>query len=169
VQRRDEPVSNKVSSDISELYVHRSRDERMELLRVTETTTIAEAVGLEEGEVVWIEETEEELQVTLTLAEAGIQHRDHVHVNRCRTADVKVIYNGTPKERDFAPPVRVERVREWAVSKNGFDIDPVDAADLFLVIAGTTVKVDLKDHVGSYVGANCKVSFELISKPKTEG
>lgn len=158
-----------MSKPISELYVHRPRDERIALVPVTETMTVAEAVGLEHGEIVWIEETEEELQVTLTLVEAGIHHRGHVHVNRCRKADVNVTYNGTPKEHSFAPAVKVERVREWALSKKGFDIDPVDAADLFLVIGGTTIKVDLKDHVGSFVGADCEVVFDLISKPKTEG
>jgi hypothetical protein len=158
-----------MSNQISELYIHRPRDERMELVTVTETMTVAEAVGVEDGEAVWVEETEEQLQVTLTLVEAGIHHRGHVHVNRCHKVDVKVTYNGTPKAHSFAPAVKVERVREWALSKKGFDIDPVDAAELFLVIGGTTVKVDLKDHVGSFVGADCDVSFDLISKPKTEG
>ena len=158
-----------MSEQISELYVHRRRDERMELVTVTETMTVAEAVGLEHGEFVWIEEAEEELEVTLSLVEAGFHHRCHVHVNRCRKADVKVTYNGTPKEHGFAAAVKVERVREWALSKKGFDIDPVDAAELFLVIGGTTTKVDLKEHIGSFVGADCQVSFDLISKPKTEG
>jgi len=158
-----------MTDKITELYVHRPRDERMELVTVTETMTIAKAVKLEDGEAVWIEETEEELQVTLTLVEAGVHHRGHLHVNRCRKADVKVIYNGTPKEHHFPPAARMERVRDWAVSKKGFDIEPVDAAELFLVIGGTTVKVDLKDHVGSFVGTNCEASLDLISKPKTEG
>ena len=158
-----------MSKQISELYVHRARDDRMQLMTVAENMTVAEAVGLEDGEAVWAEESEEELEVTMTLATAGIHHRGHVHVNRCRKAEVKVIYNGTPKAHGFAPAVKVERVREWVLSKKGFDIDPVDAAELILVLGGTTTKVDLKDHVGSFVGASCEVTFDLISKPKTEG
>jgi hypothetical protein len=158
-----------MSTQISELYVHRPGAERMELVTVTESMTVAEAVGLEAGEAVWIEEAEEELLASLPLVDVGISHRGHVHVNRCRKVNVSMTYNGTRKEHTFAPATKVERVRKWALSKKGFGIDPVDAAELLLVLGGTTTKIDLKDHIGSFVGAGCAVSLDLISKPKTEG
>lgn len=158
-----------MSEQISELYIHRCGEKRIELVTVTETMTVAEAVRLEDGEFVWVEEADEELQVSVTLVEAGIPHRGHVHVNRCRKIEVTVAYNGTSKEHTFAPAAKVARVRKWALSKQGFDLTPTDAADLVLVFAGTTVKPDLTDHVGSFVSDDCKVAFDLVPKPRTEG
>lgn len=158
-----------MSEQITELYVHRPRKEPMALVTVTETMTVAEAVGMEDGEFVWIEEVEAEVVVTLTLLEAGIRHRGHVHVNRCRTADVTVTYNGDTKKKTFAAAAHVKRVREWALSKNAFDLTPTDAADYELVLAGTTMRPDLAEHVGSYVGEDCAVAFDLVPKPRTAG
>lgn len=158
-----------MSEQISELYIHRPGEKRIELVTVTATMTVAEAVGLEDGEFVWAEESEEELKVTLTLVEAAIPHRGHVHVNRCRKVEVTVTYNGISKEDTFAPSAKVARVRKWALSKKGFDLTPTDAADLVLVFAGTTDKPDLTDHVGSFAGKNCGVALDLVPKPRTEG
>lgn len=158
-----------MSEQISELYIHRRGEKRIELVTVTETMAVAEAVGLEDGEVVWVEEAEEALKINLTLVEAGIPHRGHVHVNRCRKVEVTVEYNGISKAHTFAPAAKVARVRKWALSKQGFDLTPTDAADLFLVFAGTTTKPDLTDHVGSFVGDDCTVAFDLVPKPRPEG
>lgn len=158
-----------MSEQISELYVHRIGEKRIELVTVTETMTVAEAVSMEDGEIVWIEEAEEELKVTATLVEAAIPHRGHVHVNRCRKVSTTVTYNGTSKAHVFGPAAKVARVRKWALSKHGFDLTPTDAADLVLVLAGTTVKPDLSDHLGSFVGDDCEVAFDLVPKPRTEG
>jgi hypothetical protein len=158
-----------MSEHITELYVHRRSEKRIELITVTETMTVADAVGLEDGECVWAEESEEELKATITLIEAAIPHRGHVHVNRCRKVEVKVTYNGVSKAHTFAPSAKVARVRKWALSKHGFDLTPTDAADHVLVFAGTTVKPDLTDHVGSFVEDDCGVAFDLVPKPRTEG
>lgn len=159
-----------MSEQVRELYVHRrGADKRLELVAVTETMTIAEAVGLEDGEHVWVQETETELEVTLTLLEAGIPHREHVHVNRCRKVAVTVTYNGPSKAHTFHPSTRVEKVFDWAVSTQGFDLTPTDALDHELQITGTSIKPDGSDHIGSFVNDDCAVAFSLVAKIRNEG
>jgi hypothetical protein len=152
-----------------ELYVHRRGQVRVTLVSAETDVTIATAVGLAEGESVWMEESEVELDATTTIAEEGIPHRAKVHVGRCKKVATKVTYNGTTKERSFNPAAKVERVFDWAASKRGFDLAPTDAADHELQIGGTSVKPDASDHVGSFVDDNCAVVFSLVPKIRNEG
>jgi hypothetical protein len=152
-----------------ELFVHRPGTERVILRVVEPTVTVAEAVTLADGERVWLEETEDELDVTMTVAEARIPHRGHVHVNRCPRAATTVTYNGEEKQRTFRSSARIERVFEWAVSKRGFNLTPTDAAEHALQVAGTTTQPDPGDQVGSFVDAHCAVTFSLVAKIRNEG
>lgn len=155
-------------SEVTEVYVHRPTEGRVELVSVIETMTVAEVVGIEEGEHAWIEDMDEELQVTVTLAEVGIVQRGHIHVNRCRRVTGTVTYNGITKDREFAPSATLRRVRTWALD-DAFTITAQDAADLVLVLAGTTSVPDLSDHIGSFVEGNCTAAFALIPKPRHAG
>lgn len=159
----------KQPGDPRELYVHRRGEVRVTLVNVETDVTIATAVGIDEGESVWMEETEAELDVAMTIAEAGIPHRGKVHVGRCRKVRTKVTYNGATKEHSFHPGAKVERVFDWAVSDHGFDLTPTDAVDHELQISGTSIKPDASDHVGSFVDDHCAVAFSLVPKIRNEG
>jgi hypothetical protein len=151
-----------------DLYIHRPTDERVELRVVDTAVTIAQAVGLQDGEHVRLEETEEVLDVTLTIAEAEIPPRAHVHVSRCHKVEVTVHFNGT-KEHTFPPSTRVERVFDWATGKHGFNLTPTDRTEHVLEICGTTVQPDDGDHIGSFAREHCEVCFNLVPKHRFEG
>lgn len=155
-------------NDTMELFVHRAAEERIEIREVETTVTIAEAVRLQDGETVWLEETEEALKVTLTLSEAKIPHRGSVHVNRCHEVQAVVHFNGT-KEKTFQPSARMERVFEWATGKHGFNLTPTDRAEHVLQICDTTIEPDDGDHIGSFVDERCSVCFKLVPKHRFEG
>lgn len=157
-----------MSEVITELFVHRPTKDRVELVSVSETMTVSDAVRVQDGEHVWIEDVADELQLTLTLAEAGVRHRGHVHVNRCRRVKGTVTYNGVTKDREFEPGAPLRRVRTWALD-HAFTITAQDAADLVLVLAGTTTAPDLSDHIGSFVDEHCTAAFALVPKPRPAG
>jgi hypothetical protein len=155
--------------DTIELFVHRPTEERIEIREIKRTITVAEAVDLADGERVWLEETETEIDTTITVIEANLGHHGHVHVNRCHEVVTSVTYNGATKERTFHPATRIERVFEWAVSKHGFNLTPADATEHVLQLTGTTIQPDVHDHIGSFVGEHCSVSFGLVPKIRPQG
>ena len=153
-----------------ELYIHRPGNERVELREVEATTTVVEAAAVQEGERVWlVEEDITEVDITVTLAEAKIPHRGHIHANRCHEVATSVTFNGETKGRTFHPATRIERVHEWAVGKEGFKLDPKDAAEHALQLCNTTDQPDDADHLGSFVNNHCAVCFDLVPKHRAEG
>jgi hypothetical protein len=152
-----------------EIYVHRRGESPVELRTVEETTTVSEAVGWAEGEAVWIEDTEVEVEVSVKVADAGIKHRGHVHVNRCRQIAVEVNFNGAAKERRWPPPISIGRVFEWATEKHGFNLSEADRAEHTLQLCGSTQQPDAADHIGSFVTDECSVCFDLVPKHRFEG
>lgn len=152
-----------------EIYVHRPGEERIELRVVEETVTVEEAVKLRNGENVWLEDTEEIVDVRITVTEAGIAHRGHVHVNKCHRAVVTVNFNGQTKTRDFPVATRIEHVFRWATGKDGFPLADADALEHTLQVCNTTTQPDGDDHVGSFVSDQCTVCFDLVPKHRIEG
>ena len=162
-------VEDETKDTTMELFIHRAAEERVTLRTVATTVSIDTAVQLQDGEQVWLAESVEAVDVTLTLAECGIPHRGHVHVNRCAQVATSVTYNGVTKEHTFAAATRFERVFEWAVGKHGFALTPTDATEHALQISGTTQQPDDGDHIGSFVGEHCSVRFDLVPKHRFEG
>lgn len=152
-----------------EIYVHRSAEERIEIREIKPTATVGEATDARDDEHVWLEETEAEVDTTATIAQAGLRHRSHVHVNRCKRVKASVTFNGVTKEREFHVSTRVERVFDWAVSKRGFNLTPTDATEHTLQVTGTTIQPDPGDHIGSFVTEHCTVLFGLVAKIRNEG
>lgn len=152
-----------------EMYIHRPGQERITLVEVGETATVAEVVGLAEGEAAWLEDGEETIRAELTVAAARIQPRGHVHVNRCRRAAVTVNYNGGERRREFAPSATVRRAFEWAVGKDGFDLPEHDRPEHALQLCGTTTQPDGTDHIGSFVNDECQGCFDLVPKHRFQG
>lgn len=152
-----------------ELYLHRRGDPRVALLDVDTAATVETALGLGDGELVWAEDSDTEIDVSMTVSAADLRHRGHVHAGRCRKVETEVTHNSVAKQHTFPPSTRIERVFEWAVSKRGFNLTPTDAAEHELVVSGTSIKPDPSDHVGSFVGDDCAVAFSLVPKIRNEG
>ena len=164
----DEP-DNENPEDMIELYVHRPTEERIEIREIKRIVTVGEAIEVGEGERVWLEETETELDTTITVIEAELPHRCHIHVNRCERVKTSVTFNGVTKEHEFHVSTRIEGVFDWAVSKEGFNLTPTDATEHALQVTGTNIQPDPGDHIGSFVKEHCSVSFGLVAKIRNEG
>lgn len=122
------------------------------------------------GVAVFAEEGDVPLAAGDTLESAGLGNDSSVHLSRCNRVTVMVHYNGQGRADSFGPGVPMHRIKEWAVGKKGFGLDPVDAGEHVLQVTGSSDRPDEDVHIGSLVGASgCKVEFDLVAKVRVEG
>ena len=153
-----------------EVFVHRQQAERIALVTVETEDNLGEALDVKVEEFVWIEDSEEVLDSTITFGAAGIGDRGHVHVNVCRKVAVGARFNGETKSREFPPSVPIHRVYEWATGEHGFKLSETDKAEHTFQICGGKVQPEPSDHVGSFVADDkCEVCFDLVPKHRFEG
>lgn len=122
------------------------------------------------GVAIFAEDGDKPLAAGETLESAGLGNHSSVHLSHCARVTVAVQYNGQGQTETFGPGVPMHRIKEWAVGKRGFGLDPVDAAEHVLQLTGTSDRPDEDVHIGSLVGASgCKVEFDLVAKVRVEG
>lgn len=79
-----------------------------------------------EGAILFVEDCDEPIDLAIVVLDEEVSGKVH-HVHRARKIEVGVFYQGRRIERRFAPSTRVQRVLDWAVSRDGFNIDPAVA------------------------------------------
>jgi hypothetical protein len=114
----------------------------------------------EEG-LLFIEDCEEPLDIAVLIAEENSGKVHHVH--RARHIEVSVFYQERRIEKRFSPATRVQRVLDWAVGPNGFNIDKAIAPEIELALEGSKVPLPKDAHIGRYLRhpEHC-LSFDLI-------
>lgn len=126
--------------------------------------------GDETSLIILAENTEEALALDLQLEAAHISHRSRVHIHRCRRLEVTVNFNADHKTHSFSPSTTVEHVKRWAVGKDGFNLQDIDATDHLLQLCNSTTRPDGDTHIGSLVQfPNCTLCFDLVPKQRVEG
>src|SRR2546425_5941707 len=101
--------------------------------------------------IILVEDAEEALALDLPLEAAHLSHRSRVHIHRCRQLEVTVNFNADHKTHAFPPSATVEHVKRWAVGKDGFNLQSIDATDHLLQICSSTIRPDGDTHIGSLV------------------
>ncbi|MGO8714491.1 MAG: hypothetical protein ACLPP9_09655 [Smithella sp.] len=118
--------------------------------------------------MVFIEDMENVLEIDELLENAGVHHRAHVHIHRCRHIEVTVNFNGKNISKIFPPSATVGRVKKWATKE--FGMSEKDASEHVLQISGTRNSLDEDIHIGTLVKhPACHVSFDLVPKVRIEG
>jgi hypothetical protein len=154
------------------IYVHQEAQHEAEAVDVPEATPLSVALGIDgDGDVaVLLEDADEELDITLSVVEAGVADRAHVFRGRRRRIIVVVSYNGERREHEFGPNARVHRVFRWATGEHGFSLGKEDAAEHTLVLVGTDVIPPGDAHLGSLDDTHPgHLAFALIPKHRFEG
>ena len=138
--------------------------EDVEIIRIAQGGTAREIVAavarkggfqVEEA-VLLVEDSEEPVDLAVVITDDIAGGKIH-HVHRVKKIAVKVFYKHLDKERHFPPSARVQRVLDWAVSKDGFNIDPSIAPDMELALHDDKIPEDQKKplpknaHIGRYV------------------
>ena len=154
-----------------EIYVHSSESEDPILVEVEVGSTVRElAVVVEGDESIWVEEGEEPLVLDVTLEQAGIGHRHHVHRGRCHRVEVRVRFNGAHHARHFSPAVTIARVYAWATGPEAFQLTPEQRANHMLALPGADHGLDGGVHIGSVVArGTCEVTLDLEPKGRFQG
>lgn len=92
-----------------------------------------------------------------------------VHVHRCGRITVTVTFNGVTKEHTYGPGTPIATVKKWAAIK-AFGMDPGDAAEHVLQLAGTTDRPEPDTHIGALVSCpDCSLAFDLVPLKRVEG
>ncbi len=90
--------------------------------------------------------------------------------HRCTVVTVEVRYDHRTIEQRFAPAATVFKVLQWAVSKKGFDLDPVTAAKANLMLPGADAPLPRDSAVGKFVRPNhCTLVVDLTLNDFTNG
>jgi hypothetical protein len=155
-----------------EIYIHTAGHEDPELIVVEATTTVRELLLVGDGqgaELLMIEEVDEPIDLDVTIEQAGIHHRHHVHRGRCRRVDVRVRYNGD-KSQVFHPVATIRKVFDWATGPDGFNLTPEQKAEHVLALPSADHFLDWEVRVGSLVSSgSCDVVLDLAPKSRFEG
>ena len=124
--------------------------------------------GGEEGLLVFLEDADDPIEVTVLVDELAKRGPLKVHLHRCRHVEVSVTYNGRTVKHAFAPGATIARIKRWAAEK--LDIKPGDATELLLQIHGTTERPSLSTHVGTLVKCpHCAIAFDLVTNVRVNG
>lgn len=90
--------------------------------------------------------------------------------HRCRVVTVEVRYEHRTIEHRFAPAATLFKVLQWAVSKEGFDLDPIAAAKANLMLPGADAALPRDAVVGKFVKpGHCMLVVDLTLKDFTNG
>lgn len=153
-----------------ELYVHTQglKLALQELEPTAKVASIASTSG-QEGSDVWLQDAEEPLDPDLTIEQAGIGNRGHVHVSTCKRIEVTVRFLETDKSHAFPPGATVAAVLAWATGPLGFDLPDRERVKHLLAACDANEPADKNRHVGSYATDACTACFDLVPKERFEG
>ena len=163
-----------------ELFLQGEGIPKITLVKVHPKDTVAEIIKVaceygigipEASEVfVFVENTDVQLELDVKIDEAGLTPRSRVHIHRCKEVEVTINYRRDQKKGFFPPSATVDRVKEWAVGKNEYDLSPVDAAEHVLKVCHSGDQPDEDVHIGTLAkfpdGTLC---FDLAPKQRVEG
>lgn len=117
---------------------------------------------------IFLEDSENSLNLDLSLEEAGITHRQHTHIHRKKKIEVNVTFNGMEKIRDFPPSTTVGKVKKWAAKE--FNMAVEDAIEHILQVSGSTIRPDEHSHIGTLIECPAhQLFFDLVPKIRVEG
>lgn len=153
-----------------ELFAHAAGNEHPELIEIQDTALVRELLaGQDPDGRVWIEEADEEVSLDITLEQAGIGHRHHVHRGRCRRVEVIVRFNGD-HDRSYGPATTIKTIEKWAFGPEVGKFSPEQAAKHVLAVPGADHFLEGGVHVGSLVTpGSCRVVLDLLPRSRFEG
>ena len=157
-----------------EIYLHVAGCEDPQLVTVASEGRVADLLALADSvdtnTKLWLQDTTDPLDAENSLAEAGIGHRDHVHLGCCDAVKMQVRYHTKAIVREFSPGARIRAVFAWATGPKGFELAGTQTAKHGLMVPGSDHILDPAVHVGSLASSTrCAVDLDLVPKERFEG
>lgn len=154
-----------------ELFLHSEKGPVPAIVDVQESMTVREVLLLfaSDQEGLWIEGSEDELDANLTLEQAGVHHRHHIHHHRCRRVTVVVRHIDEERQHEFSPAATVGTVLTWALGSDAFNIPEEQRPEYGFLSCNEGKAIPDDTHVGSLTGAGCEACLSLVRKHNPQG
>lgn len=153
-----------------ELFIHSLGNEQPEIIEVNPVAQVRELlVGSDADGHIWIEETDEEVDLDITFEAAGIRHHEHLHRGRCREIDVVIRFNGS-FDHTFRPATTIKKIEKWAFGPKVANFSKEQAAEHVLAEPGADHFLEDGVHVGSLAKAGaCTITLDLLPRSRFAG
>ena len=148
------------------LYVHDSEGKR--LVEADEDATLIEAIGVHGDSHVWAEDADEPLAADAKVGMLAGSEVAAVHVGKGQIT-VTVTYNGQTKSKSFGPGTKIDKVLDWTLSSQGFNIPVGDRDDLVLRLSGSTEPLEPDAHIGTLVSKADTLVLDLVPGERFAG
>lgn len=113
-------------------------------------------------------DTQEPVDINLTVEVLEIHRHRHVHCHTCRHVATAIMFNGETKHHRFSPSATVATVTQWAKKK--FRLESAAAIDYVLEICNTTDKPRPDQHLGELVKTGtCNLCFKIVTEINPQG
>lgn len=165
---------NPASDNNIEVYIHTEGSTELELIPVNREGRVGDLLETDDpavsDESIWLAEQDEPLDIEVSLADAGITHRCHIHRGCCTSVKARMHYNGLELDQSFSPATSIAQVYCWAAGQDGFKLPSEEIPRHALVVRGTSEFIDTEVHIGSLANSpRCDVDFDLVPKKRFEG
>ena len=156
-----------------EVFLHSASGLMPRLIDVSPSSTVEETIGAfgSEGDGLWVEDADQEIDPGTSLEQAGVREHAHVHHHRCREVDILVRYIDGERHKDFSPAATVARVLKWALGPDGFNVPEVERPAFGFLSCADGKAVPEDTHVGSLTGPGkvCEACLSLVKKHNPQG
>jgi hypothetical protein len=165
---RDALQVDSEEGDPMQLFLHSQGSGEAEIVTVDEATIVRTLVGEGTDHRIWIAEQEEEVQLDISFAEAGIHNHHHVHRGHCHRlhADVRFMtdHGIEHKQDDVRPVATIGEVLDWAAGDRGFNLPTDKRPDYVLALPDAKEYLATDVRVITLVDDECTVRLDLLPK-----
>lgn len=148
------------------LILHTQHGERVHVVDVDPTTRLADLDLVTPSDQLWSDD-DQELRSDLTVAEVGKGRR--LFCGPISTVLVFVRFNGETVSSEFRPGAPLARVLRRALAEPEFGLCDPHPGDFELRLCRRDLTPDLDEAVGSFVGDDLEVCFDLVPAEKFQG
>jgi hypothetical protein len=148
------------------LYVHDSEGKR--LVEADQDVSLIDAIGAHGNSHIWAEDADEPLAADATVGVLVGREVAAVHVGKGQIT-VTVTYNGLTASLSFGPGTKIDKILDWALNNQAFNIPVGDRDDLVLRLSGSTEPLDPDAHIGTLVSATGALSLDLVPGERFAG
>lgn len=125
-------------------------------------------IDLDDEIEIFIDEADEPLKRKGKDRVPALKRGCRIHVTRCRKVKASVNFTDRTEAEQFAPGVRVRRVKAWAVRM--FKLDGNDASEHVLQLCNSTVRPPTDTPLYELTDRrSCAICFDLVPEKRVEG
>jgi hypothetical protein len=147
------------------VFVHSKQG--VETIELPAGQTAGELLAGHDDAELWLENADAPLLRDTAIAD--LPPGAHLSRSTCKRVAAKIHFNDDEKTESFPSGTTVERVFQWAVGKDGFDLPTAQRPKHTLALCGTTTQPEKSTHLSELADDTCAVCFDLAPKERFAG